>query len=347
MSDRVAKKRKMTSEEEETPRSLSCYTGDIRHSSSVDVNLPRDAGTGEEAPAKRMKQDGIAEGKVKSKGLAPKSDKDGQSHAIKRKRDDSQEENGAVTGGESGAESCNVVAKKPRKKAPSKRMKQDGIAEGKVKSKGLAPKSDKDGQSHAIKRKRDDSQEENGAVTGGESGAESCNVVAKKPRLDANSPQEAAGKCSVQTSEVPSIDTLFMKSLNTHGFIGEGTFGKVILASDATTGRRLAVKMVPKKNLLSVDQRKMAENEKQVLEIASGSPFLCGSCATFQSAHHIFYVMDYLAGGDLGKLIKNKGPFDEDTIRDLHSGNIFVDGAGHCKIGDFGWSRMNTEVRNR
>ncbi|CAJ0967091.1 unnamed protein product [Ranitomeya imitator] len=211
-----------------------------------------------------------------------------------------------------------------------------------------------------LKRKREEEQVEGG---GGEGTSQSSMMVAKRSKPDTNS-CPVAGEGSVQSDDIPPTipDTLSEESFTYHKVLGQGHFGKVLLASEKVSGHRLAIKILKKRQLLKERRTTAAINEKLVLQIAERSPFLCASFATFQTSDYLFYVMDYMVGGDLHQLIKIKAPFDMETTRlytaeltcglqflhsrgiihrDLKPLNVFIDGDSHAKIGDFGLSKID------
>ncbi|KAM4017257.1 protein kinase C delta type-like isoform 1-T1 [Anomaloglossus baeobatrachus] len=212
-----------------------------------------------------------------------------------------------------------------------------------------------------FKRKREHLEGKRSS-TEGEGTSRTCMTAAKRTKPDTNFYQlegESSSRSAAPSSSVP--DPPSVESFIYHKVLGKGRFGKVLLASEKVTGHRLAVKITKKRQLIKEGRTRVANLEKHALQIAQRSPFLCSSYATFQSPDHLFYVMDYMAGGDLHHLIKNKAPFDVETTRiytaelasglqalhsrgiihrDLKPLNIFIDSDRHARIGDFGLSKI-------
>ncbi|KAM4024494.1 uncharacterized protein ACNLHF_025363 isoform 2-T2 [Anomaloglossus baeobatrachus] len=140
--------------------------------------------------------------------------------------------------------------------------------------------------------------------------------------------------------------------------IAEGSFGKVILMSDAVTNEQVAVKMMEK---TSCSKNNIA-TEIEILKMAAGCRFTTSLRAFMETTNKYIIVLDFMGGGDLYNHMVESAPFDMETTRlfaaemlcglqflhqngvihrDLKPENIFLDYYGHIKIGDFGLSAIN------
>ncbi|KAG0261804.1 Serine/threonine kinase [Mortierella polycephala] len=140
--------------------------------------------------------------------------------------------------------------------------------------------------------------------------------------------------------------------------LGKGNFGKVMLAEDKITKGLYAIKVLKKEFIIEHDEVASTRSEKRVFQTANKErhPFLVGLHSCFQTETRIYFVMDYVSGGDLMLHIQREQfserqakfyacqvllaleYFHKNNIiyRDLKLDNILLALDGHIKIADYG-----------
>ena len=140
--------------------------------------------------------------------------------------------------------------------------------------------------------------------------------------------------------------------------LGKGNFGKVMLAETKTTKQLYAIKVLKKEFIIENDEVESIRSEKRVLLIANKErhPFLINLHACFQTETRVYFVMEYISGGDLMLHIQRGlfgakraqfyaaevclalKYFHENGViyRDLKLDNIMLTLDGHIKVADYG-----------
>lgn len=140
--------------------------------------------------------------------------------------------------------------------------------------------------------------------------------------------------------------------------LGKGNFGKVMLAETKTTKQLYAIKVLKKEFIIENDEVESTKSEKRVFLVANKErhPFLLNLHACFQTETRVYFVMEYISGGDLmlhiqrGQFGLKRAQFYAAEVclalkyfhengviyRDLKLDNILLTLDGHIKIGDYG-----------
>ena len=142
--------------------------------------------------------------------------------------------------------------------------------------------------------------------------------------------------------------------------VGEGASCSVLQVRKRDTGKLYAVKMMNKDRILTNHKRmERALMERQVL-VKTKHPFIIQMYWAFQTKTHLFFVLEFCAGGELFFHMMKRNRFDEPTAkfyfcevllgleylhsrnilyRDLKPENILLDLDGHIRLTDFGLSK--------
>ncbi|KAJ7505478.1 protein kinase C1 [Mycena galericulata] len=140
--------------------------------------------------------------------------------------------------------------------------------------------------------------------------------------------------------------------------LGKGNFGKVMLAEEKKTNGLYAIKVLKKEFIIDNDEVESTRSEKRVFLAAARErhPFLLGLHSCFQTETRVYFVMEYVSGGDLMLHIQRKQfslrqakfyasevllaleYFHKNGIiyRDLKLDNILLTLDGHVKVADYG-----------
>ncbi|KIR30282.1 AGC/PKC protein kinase [Cryptococcus deuterogattii 99/473] len=140
--------------------------------------------------------------------------------------------------------------------------------------------------------------------------------------------------------------------------LGKGNFGKVMLAEEKTSSNLYAIKVLKKEFIIENDEVESTQSEKRVFLAAAQErhPFLLGLHSCFQTETRVYFVMEYISGGDLMLHIQKKQftlrqakfyacevllalqYFHSKGIiyRDLKLDNILLTLDGHVKVADYG-----------
>lgn len=83
--------------------------------------------------------------------------------------------------------------------------------------------------------------------------------------------------------------------------LGKGNFGKVMLAETKSAKALYAIKVLKKEFIIENDEVESTKSERDVFIIANRArhPFLLSLHACFQTETRVYFVMEYISGGDL------------------------------------------------
>ena len=153
--------------------------------------------------------------------------------------------------------------------------------------------------------------------------------------------------------------------------IGKGTYGRVYLGINATTGDVLAIKQV------EVNPKAAGQDKDKIKELVGSldqeidtmqhleHPNIVQYLGCERKEYSISIFLEYISGGSVGSCLRKHGKFEESVVssltrqtlsglaylhaegilhRDLKADNILLDTDGTCKISDFGISKRSDNI---
>jgi len=157
-----------------------------------------------------------------------------------------------------------------------------------------------------------------------------------------------------------------IKDFELHGELGNGAFGTVRLCREKSTGKLFCVKILDRNKIRFLKQREHIINERTIM-FSVNHPFIVKLFCTFKSPACLFFLMEFVAGGELFNYIRAEGQFSNETTklvaaeiilalqylhnqdiiyRDIKPENLLVDHHGHLKLTDFGFAKHIDERTN-
>jgi 5'-AMP-activated protein kinase catalytic alpha subunit len=145
--------------------------------------------------------------------------------------------------------------------------------------------------------------------------------------------------------------------------LGVGSFGKVKLGVHIPTGAKVAIKILNRSKIRSLDMEQKVRREIKILRLFD-HPHIIRLYEVIDTPTDIFVVMEYVSGGELFDYIVMKGRLAENEARrffqqiltgieychhhrvvhrDLKPENLLLDADNSVKIADFGLSNLMSD----
>eukprot|EP01123_Difflugia_compressa_P010039 TRINITY_DN3554_c0_g1_i1.p1 TRINITY_DN3554_c0_g1~~TRINITY_DN3554_c0_g1_i1.p1 ORF type:complete len:485 (+),score=97.92 TRINITY_DN3554_c0_g1_i1:57-1457(+) len=178
------------------------------------------------------------------------------------------------------------------------------------------------------------------------------------------------GKLNESSSSIPPAGSEGGKDVKKMGIedftikkvIGQGSFGKVLLVTkkeEPNKDRVFAMKVLNKSTIIARNEVEHTKSEKSIL-MKLEHPFLVQLHYSFQTPDKLYFIMDYINGGELFFHLQRDKKFPEERVRyyaaeivsgleylhtngviyrDLKPENLLVTREGHIVMTDFGLSK--------
>ncbi|KOB73103.1 putative cAMP-dependent protein kinase catalytic subunit [Operophtera brumata] len=142
--------------------------------------------------------------------------------------------------------------------------------------------------------------------------------------------------------------------------LGTGAFGVVVLVRHIISQKYYAMKMLEKAKIVKLRQIEHSFYEKKIL-CGLNFPFVVYMKFFFKDNVYLYFVLPFIAGGEMFAHLRKMGKFEETSAkfygsqvilaleylhscdlvyRDLKPENIMIDRTGYIKITDFGFCKL-------
>ena len=176
-------------------------------------------------------------------------------------------------------------------------------------------------------------------------------------------PEEAGRGTEANGSLIYRRDTVNEVTWNDFeliSIIGRGTFGKVYLVKNKLCEKYYAMKVIRKDVVIQYESVHSLQVEKLILNQVN-HPFIIGMDYVFQKAYRIYFIMQFIQGGELFKHLSEQKRFSEEKTRfyaaqialalgylhesniiyrDLKPENILLNDDGYIMLADFGLAKI-------
>lgn len=182
----------------------------------------------------------------------------------------------------------------------------------------------------------------------------------KASSSDVFSLQRAAFEAKLEALREETAPDISLNDFDIIRTLGTGSFGRVLLAKDKEAPHTFhAIKLIKKSIVIKLKQVEHTINEKNILACIS-CPFVISLHTYFQDKLNLYFVIEYINGGEMFTHIHRNKNFSYDIAkffaaevmlaleylhnldiiyRDLKPENLLIDSRGHVRVTDFGFAK--------
>ncbi|KAI0977949.1 hypothetical protein GJ496_003217 [Pomphorhynchus laevis] len=119
---------------------------------------------------------------------------------------------------------------------------------------------------------------------------------------------DTAKETFLEKFEKPSPTTAKVEDFDTIRTVGTGSFGRVMLAKNKSSGNFYAMKILDKHKIVKLKQIEHTLNEKRILD-SLDFPFLVNLEYHFKDNSYLYMVLEFVIGGEMFSHLRRLGKF--------------------------------------